>query len=886
MSAVEELETFAAERRAMRLTDSFRQGVSRNPDTSVEAQGLAKSLDLPIDTTERNLDQARRQRALDSLDAPTLIRDTPHTAEFLSDPDNAAVAHDDVKTLTSLEKAVIGLNTMSVGLPGLVAGMAVADPERAKYLGRKFVAGARFGVPAGATGLIAAYDETNKGEMGLQRKMAEDYLDQFRRKHFTSPPPLTAAQRKFTVNRLLATGDFKVAPTPGSIAEKALKEHEAILADQVDYVGDEDRFDPLTRMVGTGLESVGSMGVGMLASIAMGNPSPMLAVGGAITYGHSNATARIQGLEPGGSRRFARTDAAIEILTELLPGAKLFKDIKAGTSLPKTVANNLIREGIGENVATFTQDWNAWGALPENATKTGADFLKERPQAALETTVAAIVGSGVQSSVAGSIGALQERVRQSKIEQSSMDEILNTVKGSKLRERDPERFNQFMQGPVGDHTVYVDQTLVQQLVDDGLTVSPEIARQLDGSGGDIAVTMRDALRDPEVAAQLRGHIRMSPDGLTTEELKDDGKSLIQEMLARAQIQTVEQTERSLIGEQVRTQLNESGRYNGTDAAKAAPIIQAYADRVASEHGISPMEVFKRMGLTIRGPNTPADPTDTPTTTLDQDVATAGADEVNLEDARREWEVNGTDSPYFKKWFGESKVADESGAPMVVYHGTPDARGVLSGEATFKSLKERYGKKDDSRAFFFTSSQSVARTYADGRRAFDFQNAENAVGKLYLSIKNPMMIDAKGESWGERGGPAGQSKQIEEARAAGHDGLIIRNTLDTYNVTGNDRSDVYVAFNSEQAKSAETRPVKVLHNGEDLPGSGPNRGTFDTNNLSILNQSIDAAGIKLTEEVTVAETGETVTVEHDAQRLHDQTAKRLSVLRKLERCLGA
>ena len=35
-----------------------------------------------------------------------------------------------------------------------------------------------------------------------------------------------------------------------------------------------------------------------------------------------------------------------------------------------------------------------------------------------------------------------------------------------------------------------------------------------------------------------------------------------------------------------------------------------------------------------------------------------------------WNEKGTDSPYFKKWFGKSKVVDENGEPLVVYHGTP------------------------------------------------------------------------------------------------------------------------------------------------------------------------------------------------------------------------
>ncbi|MCL2282499.1 MAG: hypothetical protein FWC26_04195, partial [Fibromonadales bacterium] len=40
-----------------------------------------------------------------------------------------------------------------------------------------------------------------------------------------------------------------------------------------------------------------------------------------------------------------------------------------------------------------------------------------------------------------------------------------------------------------------------------------------------------------------------------------------------------------------------------------------------------------------------------------------------EAARKAWREKGTDSPFFKRWFGDSKVVDEQGKPLVVYHGT-------------------------------------------------------------------------------------------------------------------------------------------------------------------------------------------------------------------------
>jgi diguanylate cyclase (GGDEF)-like protein len=176
------------------------------------------------------------------------------------------------------------------------------------------------------------------------------------------------------------------------------------------------------------------------------------------------------------------------------------------------------------------------------------------------------------------------------------------------------------------------------------------------------------------------------------------------------------------------------------------------------------------------------------------------------------------STEFKKWFGDwesnsetaSKVVDDLGMPLVVYHGTPDARDVKQ-NGVFKTAKEQYfdtlspeGQTNTlkERAYFFTNHNNTARTYANDKMAFDYQNAEPSVFGVYLSLKNPMVIDAGGVEWGKRGGPKAQREQIEFAKENGYDGIIIRNTKDTYTDTKRaPLSDVYIAFNPKQIKSA-------------------------------------------------------------------------------------
>jgi len=156
----------------------------------------------------------------------------------------------------------------------------------------------------------------------------------------------------------------------------------------------------------------------------------------------------------------------------------------------------------------------------------------------------------------------------------------------------------------------------------------------------------------------------------------------------------------------------------------------------------------------------------------------------------------TQTPSFKAWFGDSKAVDKDGHPLVVYHGSPDLR-FLKEDGKFKSRSERYtGEEDPGKAFFFAGDHTVASTYADPLRAWDYQNSEPGVFAAYLKLTNPMIVHAGGKKW------RGTAGFVAEAKEKGHDGLIIYNSLDVYNIADKPKlTDVYVVFNSSQIKAA-------------------------------------------------------------------------------------
>lgn len=133
-----------------------------------------------------------------------------------------------------------------------------------------------------------------------------------------------------------------------------------------------------------------------------------------------------------------------------------------------------------------------------------------------------------------------------------------------------------------------------------------------------------------------------------------------------------------------------------------------------------------------------------------------------------------DTQAFKDWFGDSKVVDADGKPLVVYHGTPN---------TFSSFDPSKARED---GFFFTADPEHAEIYAGAR---------GAIMPLYLAIKNPMRVH--GSQLPLKATKKLINRMIEDAKVAGHDGIHIEDFRDS--IWG--RSETYVAFSPEQIKSA-------------------------------------------------------------------------------------
>lgn len=158
-----------------------------------------------------------------------------------------------------------------------------------------------------------------------------------------------------------------------------------------------------------------------------------------------------------------------------------------------------------------------------------------------------------------------------------------------------------------------------------------------------------------------------------------------------------------------------------------------------------------------------------------------------------------DTEAFKRWFGDSKVVDADGKPLVVYHGTQRAFSVFAEEYIGDGADATSNMGDFGDGYYFTNSATAASGYAG--------NSEGSnVMPVYLSIKNPIdagnLMDIEGVDGMLQDPYPGESLRnlLEQL---GYDGIIVNG------------GEEIIAFRQSQIKSATG-----------------NRGTYDPDDADI------------------------------------------------------
>ena len=114
-----------------------------------------------------------------------------------------------------------------------------------------------------------------------------------------------------------------------------------------------------------------------------------------------------------------------------------------------------------------------------------------------------------------------------------------------------------------------------------------------------------------------------------------------------------------------------------------------------------------------------------------DLPANWADDPEIVDlAAKAWQEAGTDSPFFKAWFGKSKMLDENGNPQIVYHGT-GANNV--DDFAFDPSRIGLNGTSEGRGFYTAASPTVADGYSG--------NSGNVL-ELFSNMQKPLGLDTK------------------------------------------------------------------------------------------------------------------------------------------------
>lgn len=553
--------------------DNKQSQLSANMTEAVKIDGAqhAKNVKLSADSgvpefaVKSNPAQVEQKLKFDQINLEGMTERSPKTSKFLTDDvSNSVIAQEDV-------------------MDGLLEGIE----NTLTYTGRSLYAGVFSGISAPAFGALEAGVDVVRS--------------------FTTKP-----LRDFGI--LPADPLEPLANLFGELNREGQALSKSIAPEQT---------GTLLDAVGQGLQSVPAS----LAALATLNPAAALNIMGGLAFGQSAAEAKVQGLPVGQAVIKAATDAVIEVASERIPAFKLIEDLGLDQPFAKTLLNQLVAEIPGEQAATLLQDFNSWAFLPDNRDKTFLEYTEERPSAALNTLIATIVGTGVQTSIVVGVQKTVNKLTRDEsnretageIEQRNIDKLSADSVKSKLRERDVDTFKQFVRDADGENNTHVfidgvqtslylqSKTREEIEADPALQALSNAMRESDGT--DIAISVDEFMGDiagTDSFTELREHMTMSEETISPfrqEQHKVETETYVNTLMAEAEENASEYVEAQEIFTQVRDQLVDTGTVTPANASIMAQVIPAWATAQARRSGRSVAEVYEASGLTIEGPQT-------------------------------------------------------------------------------------------------------------------------------------------------------------------------------------------------------------------------------------------------------------------------------------------
>jgi conjugative element/phage-associated large polyvalent protein len=743
------------------------------PEQHLKYSRLADQAGMPIDAVERNYDEILAQTKRRDTDPVEIAQKNPSLAKWLSKPDNAALATNDIGILRKIDSALTTATdplrqaeSELIRLPGTILSGTGSLIKSATNLADTLTGGA-----------LTSIDDYLNEQLGKKGKpplfVPSEALQQLGEpiKEFAADFAVPEERQNIVTDISGAVGQLggqiaQAIAAPQTLVPSLLAQGADIQAERVKETGKE----------------------GAEADVAV--------VGGAIVtaalekFGIGQLLNRIP---PQMKSRFMKQAADIAVAG----------GIEAVQELVENIAQNVVTQQL-VNPEQAIVDQSTWREI--TAAGGAASFLRAIIQAATR-------------------GRERQRGQQ---EQQQLDAIVEANGSTWLKENAPEKLQEFIAEAksVGADAVYVssEQAAVyfqtagldmnQVLTAAGVDRQDVLAAQ--ATGGDIAIPLEIytvALGEHHKAG-LREFARITPEAVTPTEAADaESQRQETDAIVRQFVDSTKDEVAGAIKDDVVSKLVAIGQDQPT-AEKYGTLLDKAFTTIAQRSGLDPMALYQKYGLTITQEGIKESPDDAvqvlqpkpSTVTLSQyspdEVEFFRSMGIPVEDQASEPRPElrttenvvtisgGTPRP---SWAESTRVTGTDGQPATVYRGSRDG---TTSAADFESTGAATGNPSAGLGVWLSADRGDAARYGQvGEYQLDLQNP-----KVY-SIEDFPGFDSIEESRTLR----------EQLQAQGHDGVVI----DARNVGGPVQ---FVAFKPE---SIIQRPKKF--NQQDVKA---NRGVFD------------------------------------------------------------
>lgn len=622
------------------MANPIPSAVKTSPDAAARGARIHRATGVDAILAADHLPQLEAEQLQDKWDR--IVSAAPKTARFLQNPVAAAISQDDTENLSVMERIVSGMNDLS---------FRVRDSQRRNkpmdYNDKLFAGGIK--------PLVTEQDFKDRADKMFASGLfptRQEAADAVRRQiaGFVKPGESTMAPGKQGVATADAVGEWLsgIITTPIGQFWRGVSQNVGDLmgldSASAELARQQERSAAQTALVrpdfggetanaiASGVESAGQQLPAIAAGVASGGAAPTLAYIGAMTYGQSYSKYKGRGASTGLAMLGAGGEALVEVATEKLPMGETLRALESATGGRwKQAATSYLRSQLqeqqGEQAATFLQD--AIDTAVANPSKTWADYLAERPDAAYQTMVATLTqsalmaGAGGAARLAGRAGYVPPEQKQLQAEARTqlLEQINQGAAASKVLARDADTFQDFVKqaaegGPVTD--VYIDADVLSQsgLADQVIAASPAAAEQYDdalATGGQVRIPIDEyasRIAPQEYAQQLLDDLRFEPGDMTRREAQVYAQSGALQELESAVASIVGDkakddaftASRDRVKQAVLDNLNALGRFTPQKNELDATLIAARSATRAAQMGITPEEFFNKhvLGVVAQG----------------------------------------------------------------------------------------------------------------------------------------------------------------------------------------------------------------------------------------------------------------------------------------------